>query len=78
MFLPDGNVVGAEKSHVLETLGRDVVEDLPRSGWPLMSSTEVKIAKVKEMVTENRHFSSRKIAAELSVYDRMYNFFFDR
>ena len=47
--------------------GRDVVEDLPRSGWPLMSPTEVKIAKVKEMVTENRHLSFREIAAELSV-----------
>ena len=28
--------------------GRDVVEDLPRSGWPLTSSTEANIAKVKE------------------------------
>ena len=47
--------------------GRDVVEDLPRSGGPLTSSTEVNIAKVKEMVTENRHLSSREIATELSV-----------
>ena len=35
--------------------GRDVVEDLLRSGRPLSSSTEVNIAKVKEMVTEYRH-----------------------
>ena len=30
-------------------------------------STEVNIAEVKEMVTENCHLSSREIAAELSV-----------
>jgi DNA-directed RNA polymerase sigma subunit (sigma70/sigma32) len=44
-----------------------VVEDLPRSGRSSTSSTEVNIAKVKEMVTENRHLSLREIAAELSV-----------
>ena len=47
--------------------GRDVVEDLPRSGRPSTSSTEVNIAKVKEMVTENRHLSLREIAIKLSV-----------
>ena len=47
--------------------GRDVVEDLPRSGQPSASSTEVNIAKVKDMVTENRHSSLREITAELSV-----------
>ena len=47
--------------------GRDVVEDLPRSGQPSTSSTEVNITKVKEMVTANRHLSLREIAAELSV-----------
>ena len=47
--------------------GRGVVEDLPRSGRPSTSSTEVNIAKVKEMVTENHHLSLREIAAELSV-----------
>ena len=46
---------------------RDVVEELPRSGRPSTSSTEINIAKVKEMVTENRHLSLREIAAELSV-----------
>ena len=44
-----------------------MVEDLPRSDRPSKSSTEVNIAKVKEMVTENRHLSLREIAAELSV-----------
>lgn len=47
--------------------GRDVVKDLPRSGRPSTSSTEVNIDKVKEMVIENRHFSLREIAAELTV-----------
>ena len=51
--------------------GRDMVEDLPRSGRPSTSSTEnVKrrdFAKVKEMVTETRYLSLREIAAELSV-----------
>ena len=35
--------------------GRDVVQDLPRSGQPSTSSTQINIAKVTEMVTENRH-----------------------
>ena len=39
----------------------------PRSGRPLTSSTEVNIAKVKEMVTENRNLSLREIPVELSV-----------
>ena len=43
------------------------MEDLPRSGRPSTSSTEVNIAKVKEMVTENRHLSLREITAENSV-----------
>ena len=47
--------------------GRNVVEDLPRFGRPSTSSTEVNIAKVKEIVTENRGLSLREIAAELSV-----------
>ena len=47
--------------------GRDVVEDLPRSGWLSTSSTEVNIAKVKKMVTANHHLSLREITAELSV-----------
>ena len=43
------------------------MENLPRSGRTSTSSTEFNIAKVKEMVTENRHSSLREIAAELSV-----------
>ena len=41
-----------------------MVEDLPRSGQPSTSSNKVSIAKVKEMATENRHLSSRQIAAK--------------
>ena len=44
-----------------------MVEDLTRSGRPSTSSTQVNIAKVKEMVTENRYLSLREIATELSV-----------
>lgn len=47
--------------------GRDVMEDVPRSGRPSTSVTEVNIAKVKETVTENPHSTLRKIATELSV-----------
>ena len=43
------------------------MEDLHRCGRPSTSSTEVNIAKVKEVVIENRHLSLRKIAVELSV-----------
>ena len=48
--------------------GRDIVEDLPRSGRTSTSLTAVNIAKVKEMVTENLYLSLRDIAAELSVF----------
>ena len=43
------------------------MEDLPPSVRPSTSSTEVNIAKVKEIVTENCHLSLREIVAELSV-----------
>uniref|UniRef100_A0A2H1WM79 SFRICE_031170 n=1 Tax=Spodoptera frugiperda TaxID=7108 RepID=A0A2H1WM79_SPOFR len=46
--------------------GRDVMEDLPRSGRPSTSATEVNIAKVKKIVTENTHSTLREIATELS------------
>ena len=43
------------------------MEDLPRPGQPSTSSTEVNIAKVQEMVTENRYLGLREIAPKLSV-----------
>ena len=48
--------------------GQYVVEDLLHSGWPSTTSTEVNIAKVKKIVTKNRHLSLREIAAKLFVY----------
>ena len=45
----------------------NVVEDLRHSGRPSTSSTEVHIAKLKEIMTENCHLSFREIAAEVSV-----------
>ena len=53
---------GTVHSEAVEVWG-----DLPRSGRPSTPSTELNIAKVKEMVTENRHLRLREIAAELSV-----------
>ena len=44
------------------------MEDFPRSGKPLTSSAEVKIAQVKEKVTENSHSRWTRIAADFSVY----------
>jgi hypothetical protein len=45
--------------------GRDVMEVLPRSGRPSTSATEVNIAKVREIVTENTHSTLREIVVEL-------------
>jgi hypothetical protein len=47
--------------------GRDVMEDLHRSGRPSTSATEVNIAKVKEIVSGNPYSTLRQIAAELFV-----------
>ena len=57
--------------------GRDVVEDLPRSGRPSTSSTGDNIAKMKEIVIKNRHLSLREIDAELSV-SRINSYHFKR
>ncbi|XP_032676163.1 protein GVQW3-like [Odontomachus brunneus] len=47
--------------------GREVVEDLPRSGRLSTSLTEDNIEKVKEIVLENRYFSLREVAHELNM-----------
>ena len=44
-----------------------MVEYFPRSGQPSTLSTKVNIAKVKELVTENRNLRLREIVAKLSV-----------
>jgi hypothetical protein len=43
------------------------MEDSPYSGRPSRSATEVNLAKVKEIVTENPHSTLTEIAIELSV-----------
>lgn len=45
--------------------GREVVEDLNRSGRPSTSSTEENIDSVKKMVLENRRLSLRKVMRRL-------------
>lgn len=47
--------------------GRELVEDLPRSGRPSNSSNDENIAKVKEMVIQNRHSGLREIAHDLAI-----------
>jgi hypothetical protein len=44
-----------------------MMKDLLRSGMPSTSASEVNIAKVKKIVTENPHSALREIATELSV-----------
>jgi hypothetical protein len=46
---------------------RSRCEDLAPSGRPSTSATEVNIAKVKDIVTDNPHSTLREIATELSV-----------
>lgn len=47
--------------------GREIVEDMPRSGRPSTSSTDENIEKVKEIVLDNRHSSLREIARDLNI-----------
>ncbi|XP_012231261.1 protein GVQW3-like [Linepithema humile] len=47
--------------------GREVIEDLPRSGRPSTSSTDENIDKVEEMVMENRHSNLREMAQDLDM-----------
>ena len=47
--------------------GREVVEDLPRSGRPSTASTEDNVDKIKERVLENRRTSLREIAHDLKI-----------
>lgn len=47
--------------------GREIVEDMPRSGRPSTSKSEENIEKVKKIVHDNRKSSLREIARELNI-----------
>ncbi|KAJ8943115.1 hypothetical protein NQ318_011881 [Aromia moschata] len=47
--------------------GREIVEDLPRSGRPSTSTTADKIDRIKTLMFENRHMSVRELAQECDV-----------
>jgi len=50
--------------------GREVLEDLPRSGRPSTSTTNDNIEKIKHLVLQNRRFSVRELASEVNI-DKM-------
>ncbi|KAJ8950456.1 hypothetical protein NQ318_010334 [Aromia moschata] len=47
--------------------GREIVEDLNRSGRPLTSTTADNIDKIKTLVFENRHMSVRELTQECDI-----------
>ena len=47
--------------------GRESVTDEERSGWPATSRTEENIAKVCQIVRENRRRTIRSIAEQVNV-----------
>jgi len=47
--------------------GRENVTDEERSGWPATSRTEENIAKVHQIVHENRRLTVRSIAEQLNI-----------
>ena len=47
--------------------GRESVTDEERSGWPATSTTEENIAKVRQIVRENRRLIVRSIAEQVNV-----------
>ncbi|XP_018788046.1 PREDICTED: putative uncharacterized protein FLJ37770 [Bactrocera latifrons] len=47
--------------------GRDIVEDMPRSGRPSTSVTDDNVEKVKEIVAKNGLVSLREIAHKLEM-----------
>ena len=44
--------------------GRESVTDEERSGWPATSRTDKNIAKVRQIVRENRRLTVRNIAEQ--------------
>lgn len=53
--------------HERFTLGRESVEDDERSGRPSTSKTDENIAKVKEILVENRKLTIRELADDLNI-----------
>jgi len=47
--------------------GREIVSDEERSGWPATSRTEENIAKVCQIVRENRQLTVRSIAEQVNI-----------
>jgi len=47
--------------------GRESVTDEERSGWPATSRTEENIAKVRQIVHENRQLTVRSIAEQVNI-----------
>jgi len=47
--------------------GRESVTDEERSGWPATSRTEENIAKVRQIVHENRRLTIRSIAEQVNI-----------
>ena len=47
--------------------GRESVTDKERSGWPATSRTEENIAKVYQIVRENRQLTVRSIAEQVNI-----------
>jgi len=47
--------------------GRESVTDKERSGWPATSRTEENIAKIHQIVRENRRLTVRSIAEQVNI-----------
>ncbi|XP_037959306.1 protein GVQW3-like [Teleopsis dalmanni] len=47
--------------------GREVIEDLPRSGRPSTSNTKENVAKIKKNVLEHRRKTEKAIACDLNI-----------
>jgi len=47
--------------------GRESVTDEERSGWPATSRTEENIAKIRQIVRENRRLTVRSIAEQVNI-----------
>jgi len=48
--------------------GRESVTDVERSGRPATSRTEENIAKIRQIVRENRQLTVRSIAEQVNIY----------